>query len=77
MQGGPARVLGWPAPTLEPGAPADIVLLDLTTERPVEPETFLSKARFSPWEGRVLRGWPAVTLVAGRVVFRRPRSAPG
>jgi dihydroorotase len=77
LQGGPARVLGWPAPTLAPGGPADIALLDLTTERPVEPETFLSKARFSPWEGRVLRGWPAVTLVAGRVVFRRPRSAPG
>jgi dihydroorotase len=67
MQGGPARVMGWPAPTLEVGAPADVVLLDLETERPVDPATFLSKARFSPWAGALLRGWPVATLVAGRV----------
>jgi dihydroorotase len=71
MQGGPARVLGWPEPTLEPGAPADVVLLDVETERPVDPASFASKARFSPWDGWSLRGWPALTLVAGRVAFRR------
>ncbi len=77
VQGGPARVMGWPEPTLEPGAPADIVLLDLDSERPVDPATFLSKARFSPWEGSVLRGWPAATLVAGRIAFSRPSEGPG
>ena len=71
MQGGPARVMGWPEPTLEPGAPADLVLLDLDTERPVDPSRFLSKARFSPWEGAALRGWPDATIVAGRVAYRR------
>ena len=77
LQGGPARVMGWPEPTLEPGAPADVVLLDLERERPVEPATFTSKARFSPWEGRLLRGWPQATLVAGRMAFRRASGAPG
>jgi len=67
MQGGPARVMGWPAPTLEVGAPADVVLLDLESERSVDPATFRSKARFSPWAGAPLRGWPVATLVAGRV----------
>ena len=71
MQGGPARVMGWPAPTLEPGAPADVVALDLETERLVEPASFKSKARFSPWQGAMLRGWPTATIVAGRVVFER------
>lgn len=73
MQGGPARVMGWPEPTLEPGAPADVVLLDLTLEAAVDPARFASKAKFSPWAGEVLRGWPQATLVAGHVVYRRPR----
>jgi dihydroorotase len=71
MQGGPARVMGWEAPTLAPGAPADVVVLDLKRERAVEASAFLSKARFSPWQGDVLRGWPRATLVAGRVAFER------
>lgn len=74
LQGGPARVMGWPAPTLEPGAPADVVLLDLETERAVDPASFKSKARFSPWQGATLRGWPEATLVAGRLAFRRSGS---
>jgi dihydroorotase len=69
FQGGPARVMGWTPPTLAPGAPADIVVLDLDGERPVDPATFRSKAKFSPWNGDVLRGWPRLTLVAGRVVW--------
>ena len=73
FQGGPARVMGWTAPTLAPGAAADLVVLDLETERPVDPATFHSKAKFSPWRGDVLRGWPRMTLVAGRCVW----SAPG
>jgi len=73
MQAGPARVLGWPEPTLAPGAPADVVLLDLESEQPVAPATFLSKARFSPWEGAVLSGWPVATLVAGRIAYQRAR----
>lgn len=71
MQGGPARVMGWQEPTLEPGAPADLVLLDLESERAVDPSRFLSKARFSPWDGHALRGWPEATIVAGRVAYCR------
>jgi dihydroorotase len=73
LQGGVARVMGWPAPTLAAGAPADVVLLDLEAEAAVEPASFRSKAKFSPWDGRELRGWPVATLVAGRVAFSRGR----
>jgi dihydroorotase len=69
LQGGPARVMGWAAPTLAPGAVADLTVLDLDGERPVDPATFRSKAKFSPWRGDVLRGWPRMTLVAGRCVW--------
>jgi len=71
MQGGVARVMGWTPPTLAPGMPADVVLLDLEHAAPVVPAAFLSKAKFSPWAGQTLYGWPAVTLVGGRVAYRR------
>lgn len=74
LQDGPARVMGWPPPRLEPGQPADVALLDLDGERPVEAAAFRSKARFGPWEGLPLRGWPVRTWVAGATVFER---APG
>jgi dihydroorotase len=75
MQAGPAGVMGWVAPTLAPGAPADVVLLDLEREAVVDPLAFRSKAKFSPWAGRTLRGWPSVTIVAGRVAFDRAADA--
>lgn len=69
LQGGPAAVMGWEGPTLEPGQPADIVVLDLETERPVTSAAFRSKAKFSPWEGNRLRGWPSLTFVRGTLAF--------
>lgn len=71
MQGGPARVMGWPEPTLSAGSVADLVLIDLEREDLVDPRRFLSKARFSPWAGQMLGGWPQATFVAGRQVFSR------
>lgn len=72
LQDGPAAVMGWTAPRLEPGRPADVTVLDLTTERAVDGASFLSKAKRSPWQGHGLRGWPTLTMVAGRVAYRRP-----
>src|SRR5690606_16516635 len=56
LQDGPARVMGWPAPRLDPGAPADVTVLDLETERAVEGARFRSKAKHTPWEGEPLKG---------------------
>jgi dihydroorotase len=69
---GPAAVMGWRAPLLEPGAEADLVVLDLDDERVVRPARFRSKAKHSPWEGRSLRGWPVATYVGGERVFGEP-----
>ncbi len=66
---GPARALGLPGGTLEPGAPADIVLVDPEARWTVEPERFFSKARNCPFAGMELRGRPVRTLVGGRTVF--------
>ncbi|GMA16754.1 dihydroorotase [Deinococcus metallilatus] len=71
MTAAPARVMGWPEPTLEAGAPADLVVLDLATEREVNPAEFRSKAKFSPWTGERLKGWPLLTVVDGKIAFQR------
>ncbi len=71
LQNGPARVMGWTEPTLAAGAVADLTLLDLETVRPVEPEKFRTKAKFGPWDGEELSGWPVRTLVGGRTVYLR------
>ncbi|WP_243030423.1 dihydroorotase [Thermus altitudinis] len=66
---GPRKVLGLKPLHLEEGAEASLVLLD-PKERPVNPKAFASKARFSPWTGWVLGGWPVLTLVEGRAVYQ-------
>lgn len=71
MTAGPARVMNWPVPSLDVGAPADLVLLDLETEREVNPAEFKSKAKFTPWQGQKLKGWPMLTVVAGQLAFQR------
>jgi len=53
---GPARVLGLPPPTLAPGAPADLALLETATPWRVESARFLSKSRNTPFEGWTLYG---------------------
>jgi dihydroorotase len=63
---GPARVLGLPAPTLAPGAAADVVLLDLDTEWVVRPEAFASKSRNTPFGGWRLTGRAVHTFCGGR-----------
>ena len=59
------------AALLEEGANADLVVLDLDTEREVNPAEFKSKAKFTPWQGQKLRGFPLLTVVGGKVAFRR------
>ncbi len=69
LQQGPAKVMSWDAPTLEPGQPADLTVIDLESTRTVDPKTFRSKAKFSPWGAQALRGWTLLTFVRGKKVF--------
>lgn len=66
---GPARILGLPAPTLQPGAVADVAILDLETEWSVDPAAFASKSRNTPFDGWLLCGRPVCTICDGRIVW--------
>jgi dihydroorotase len=68
----PARLFGlYPRKgTLLPGSDADLVIVDPDREKAVENAEQLSKAAVTPFAGHVLRGWPVLTMVRGRVVMR-------
>jgi dihydroorotase len=65
----PAQVFGLPWGTLETGKAADLTIIDLATEKPVNPNEFASKGRNTPFAGWKLKGWPVTTIVNGKVVW--------
>jgi dihydroorotase len=69
----PARVFNLPGGTLRRGAPADVTVFDPEYEWTVDPKSFLSKGRNSPYAGMRLRGRAVCTVVGGRIVYRAPR----
>jgi dihydroorotase len=73
LSANPARVLALPGGTLAPGSPADVTVLDLAKKRQVDPTRFESRSRNTPFGGWILKGWPAMTIVAGRVAWKEAR----
>jgi dihydroorotase len=73
LSANPARVLGLPGGTLAPGSPADLTVLDLAKKRQVDPSRFESRSRNTPFGGWILKGWPAMTIVGGRVAWKDAR----
>ena len=74
--GGAARRLRLPGKgRIEPGADADLALVDLGGETALSAETLLHRHPHSPWAGRTLRGRIARTLVRGTTVFAAGRVA--
>jgi dihydroorotase len=65
----PARLLNVPAGALSEGALADISVLAPDLAVTVDPATFHSKARNTPFGGWQLKGGVAATIVGGRTVF--------
>jgi dihydroorotase len=67
----PARIFNLPGGTLTVNAPADVVILDPSARWTVDPTTFYSKSRNTPFAGRTLTGRADLTIVRGRVVYDR------
>lgn len=66
----PAETFNLPYGRLEKEAKADITIIDLEAEKEVNPETFLSKGKNTPFAGRTLAGWPAATFFEGKLVWQ-------
>jgi dihydroorotase len=54
---------------IQPGADADIALVDLKREWSIDQSQLFSKSKISPWNGRRVQGGPVLTMVRGRVVM--------
>jgi len=64
---------------LEPGADADFLLVDPGAQHIVNEVMLPSKSKWSPYHGRMLRGFPEAVWLRGRQVWRRGmvQGAPG
>ena len=68
---GPAQLLGLAGGRLSAGAPADLVLFDVDAPVVIDAERLISRSKNSPFDGRRLQGQVLLTLVDGRIVWRR------
>jgi dihydroorotase len=58
---------GWG--TLSQGHHGDLVVIDVKKEHKIDSSRFLSKARFSPFDGWKVKGVPVKTFVSGRLIM--------
>lgn len=65
----PAKLFNLPYGTIEVGAAADLVLIDIENEKVVDAEGFVSKGRNTPFNGWKATGWPALTIYNGNIVW--------
>jgi dihydroorotase len=66
----PARLFGLPGGTLAAGSIGDVTVFDPKFAWQVDPSTFLSKGRNTPYVGKELRGRARYTVVGGALVHR-------
>lgn len=70
---GPAALLRRTPPTLRPGTLADLVLIDPRTAWRVDPGTFKSLSRNTPFAGWTLHARAVLTVCEGRTTYQDPR----
>ena len=73
MSFNPAMILGIDAGTLRAGGPADVVLFDPDAEYEIDPETFASRGRNTPFAGMTVRGRVMATICGGSQVYEDKR----
>jgi dihydroorotase len=66
----PAQLIGLNCGRLAPGAPADLVLVDIDAPVLIDADRLASKSKNSPFDGRRLQGLVLLTMVDGRVVHQ-------
>ena len=72
MSMAPRRIFGLGG-GLQAGEPADLTVFDLDAEYEIDPETFLSKGRATPFAGWRVAGRTLWTLVGGRTAYATER----
>jgi dihydroorotase len=68
----PAGLLGLGCGRLVPGAPGDLMLLDIDAPYVVDKRKLKSRAKNSPFDEARLEGIVQATFVGGRMVYEAP-----
>ena len=63
----PAEIVDLGSGRIQPGAPADLTIIDLDSEKQVDTDEFVSKGKNTPFNGMPLKGWPIMTVYKGRI----------
>jgi dihydroorotase len=71
----PAGILGLPGGRLAPGAPADLILVDIDEPYVLDKRDLRSRSKNSPFDEARLQGRVLKTMVAGRIVFGKGQDA--
>ncbi|MBL6991183.1 MAG: dihydroorotase [Bacteriovoracaceae bacterium] len=66
-----ARVFHLPWGDIEEGHSADLSVFELKRVQEVDPESFVSKGKNTPFAGMKLWGWPSLTILKGNVVWEK------
>jgi dihydroorotase len=66
----PARLFRLDSGKIAVGAVADITVLDLELTKTIDPQTFKSKGKNTPFKGQTVQGWPILTVVDGKITYR-------
>jgi dihydroorotase len=74
----PAKIWGlYPKKgAIQPGADADIAIVDVARAWTIEDAKLQSRAKITPWNGARVQGLPVHTLVRGRFVMRDRQLVP-
>jgi dihydroorotase len=73
----PATILGVTGGSLKEGGPADLAILDLEQEYTLKAGDIQSKSKNSPFIGQPLKGRNLLTMIGGRIVWKRAREHLG
>lgn len=71
MSSTPAKILGIDKGDISVGKVADITILDPNVTYKIDPSTFVSKSKNTPFGGMEVTGDVAYTLVNGRVIYQK------
>lgn len=56
---------------IEEGYDADLVIVDMELKKNVDNAELFTKCRWSPFNGKTLKGWPVMTIVNSEIVYNK------
>jgi len=56
---------------IKPGNPADLTIIDPQIQYKIDPDTFISKCKNTPFAGRQVQGTVFLTMVDGRIIYQK------